>query len=73
MELRKLFQPVPSLTAEEARAFILGHREGTYTLLDVRQPKEYEKAHLPGARLIPLPDLPAGLADLDPRKPTLVY
>jgi rhodanese-related sulfurtransferase/rubrerythrin len=47
--------------------------EGSYTLLDVRQPTEYETAHLPGARLIPLPRLADSLSELDSNKPTIVY
>jgi len=46
---------------------------GTYTLLDVRQPFEYEEAHLPGARLIPLTKLPDSLEQLNRRQPILVY
>ncbi|MBU2498978.1 MAG: sulfurtransferase, partial [Proteobacteria bacterium] len=48
-------------------------REGTYTLLDVRQPQEYEKARIPGATLIPLPDLLNRIGELDPQKPTIAY
>jgi rhodanese-related sulfurtransferase len=33
------------------------HRQGA-TVLDVRNPDEYEQAHVPGAILIPLPDVP---------------
>jgi sulfur-carrier protein adenylyltransferase/sulfurtransferase len=43
------------------------------TLLDVREPWEYELAHLPGATLIPLGTLPAAVATLDPSRPTVVY
>jgi rhodanese-related sulfurtransferase len=49
------------------------HREGTYNLLDVRQPAEYEKARIPGARLIPLPELADRLKELDPDKPVIAY
>ena len=42
-------------------------------LLDVRQPKEYEQHHLPGAKLIPLPELENALTRIDPEKPTVVY
>ena len=31
--------------------------DGAY-LLDVREPDEFEQARLPGARLVPLPDIP---------------
>jgi rhodanese-related sulfurtransferase len=43
------------------------------TILDVRQPSEYEGGHLPGAKLIPLPDLTERLNEIDPKKPTMVY
>jgi rhodanese-related sulfurtransferase len=33
-------------------------REGGALLIDVRQPDEYASAHVPGARLIPLDDVP---------------
>jgi rhodanese-related sulfurtransferase/rubrerythrin len=49
------------------------HPEGAYTLLDVRQPWEYEEEHIPGARLMPLPQLKDRYPDLDPDKPTLVH
>jgi rhodanese-related sulfurtransferase len=65
--------PVDSLDAEEARAYMKAHLEGTYTLLDVRQPSEYEKGRIPGARLIPLPELAGRLAELDPHKPVIAY
>jgi len=73
MQLRKLFTPVSSLDADEAKAYMAGRREGDYTLLDVRQPGEYEDSHLPGAKLMPLPQLSDIYQELDPEKPTLVY
>lgn len=41
-------------------------------LLDVRDPHEYEIAHLPGSRLLPLRELPARLGELDPRQEVVV-
>src|SRR4030042_5625185 len=73
MLLKKLFTPVSALEADAARAYLAEHPEGTYTLLDVRQPGEYEESHLPGAKLVPLPQLNDSLGELDPEKPTLVY
>ena len=58
---------------EDAEEFMSQHAEGTYTLLDVRQPPEYENEHLPGAKLVPLPELADSLESLDPEKPTIVY
>ena len=42
-------------------------------LLDVREPWEAEIAALPGARLIPMNDLPPRLAELDPDREVVVY
>lgn len=72
-DLKKLFKPVKSMNTEKARAFIEEHEEGTYTLLDVRQPGEYEEEHIPGAKLIPLPELKDSLKELDSDKPVVVY
>jgi len=42
-------------------------------LLDVREDWEWEKAHLEGAIHIPLDELPARIAELDPRSEIIVY
>ena len=73
VSLKKLFTPVKSIKNETARKFIAEHKEGSYTLLDVRQPGEYEAAHIPGAKLIPLPGLKDQLSQLDKQKPVIVY
>jgi sulfur-carrier protein adenylyltransferase/sulfurtransferase len=70
---QKMFTPPNSMEPEEARAFIAAHEEGTYIILDVRQPGEYEEAHIPGARLIPLPQLSENYQQLDPEKPLIVH
>jgi rhodanese-related sulfurtransferase/rubrerythrin len=72
-QIKKLFSPVSSLDAEEARAFIAQRQEGTYTILDVRQPSEYEEEHIPGAKLIPLPQLSDSIKQLDPEKPVIAH
>jgi sulfur-carrier protein adenylyltransferase/sulfurtransferase len=71
--LKKLFTPAQALEASEVREFIDRHDTGAYTLLDVRQPGEYEKEHIPGATLIPLPQLGEAFDQLDPEKPVIVY
>ena len=73
ISLKKLFTPVKSIDAEEAKKFMTEHKEGAYTLLDVRQPGEYEAEHIPGAKLIPIPDLKDKLSQLDKNKPIVVY
>lgn len=71
--LKQLFTPVESLEVEEVKDFFKGHPEGTYTLLDVRQPGEYEKEHIPGSKLIPLPELSDRHKEIDSTKPVLIY
>lgn len=73
MKWKSLFKAVNSLNPDEAKAFIAARPSTDYQLLDVRQPKEYESEHLPGARLIPLKQLPEGLTALDRKKSLLVY
>lgn len=48
-------------------------RGDAFTLLDVRQPGEYAAEHIPGATLIPMPDLGDRLSEIDAEKPTIVY
>ena len=37
-------------------------------LLDVREPWEYERAHIAGAQLVPMRELPGRLDEIDPDK-----
>lgn len=73
MSVRKLFQKVPSMTVEEVKAFIASHKTSEYLLLDVRQPKEYEHARIPGAKLLPLPNLNDAANELAPDRAIIVY
>jgi rubrerythrin/rhodanese-related sulfurtransferase len=50
-------RPIQEITGEELRQYIAGHKEGEYVLIDVRQPEEYQAGHIPGAKLVPLPEL----------------
>jgi rhodanese-related sulfurtransferase len=72
-KLKQLIEPVQSITAGEAGELLSDKREGTFTLLDVRQPKEYEQGHIPGSMLIPIPELSDSLDRLDKDKPVVVY
>jgi len=73
MRWKQFFTPVQSFNAEQAREKIDTIPAGAFTLLDVRQPSEYEAGHIPGAKLIPLPNLTERLSELDPGKTTIVY
>ncbi len=54
----------PEITAEELRRE-LDVKSGDLILIDVREPHEWEIAHIDGARLIPLSQLPERLSELD--------
>ena len=45
---------------------------GPVSLLDVREPWEFEVCRMKGSRLIPLSQLPARLGELDPGRTTVV-
>jgi sulfur-carrier protein adenylyltransferase/sulfurtransferase len=64
---------VQELFPDDLKEYMDRHQEGTYLLLDVRQPEEYEESRLPGSKLVPLPLLPDSLDELDRRKDTIVY
>jgi rhodanese-related sulfurtransferase len=61
------------MTPDEVRKFLDTHRPEDYHLVDVRQSREYERMHLPGAMLIPLAELSGRIAGLDQKKPVIVY
>ncbi|MEF2230556.1 MAG: rhodanese-like domain-containing protein [Pseudodesulfovibrio sp.] len=61
------------MRVDQARAYMDGHKPEDYVLLDVRQPWEYEEFHLPGARLVPLPELPDRLGEIPQECPVLAY
>lgn len=73
MSVLDYFKPVSTWSAEKIREFLSQRSQEEYNLVDVRQPKEYEQGHLPGAQLIPVGELPNRLAELDPTKQTIVY
>jgi rhodanese-related sulfurtransferase len=73
MSVLDYFKPVSTWSAEKVRAFLHQKKPDEYNLVDVRQPDEYKRGHLPGARLIPVGELPKRLAEIDPNKPTIVY
>jgi len=49
------------------------HHEKEYMLVDVREPDEYAQAHIPGARLIPIPELVRNMDDLPVDRDLIFY
>ena len=73
MNWKNLFVPGEDFSVAQAKEYMDTRGADAYQLLDVRQPKEYEQGHLPGAKLIPLKELPGRLSELEKEKPVIVY
>ncbi len=73
MNWQSLFKKGEEITAVQARDYIGSQPPGSLQLIDVRQPKEYEEAHIPGAVLIPLNDLPRRIGEITADQNTIVY
>jgi rhodanese-related sulfurtransferase len=73
MRWKQFLTPVKSMDADQAREYMANKPLQDLILLDVRQPGEYKKGHIPGAKLIPLPELSERLNEIDPEKDTFVY
>ncbi len=72
-EIGRMFAPVEVMQAGGLDEWRKRTGEGNYRLVDVRQPAEYERGHIPGAVLIPLAELPARAGELSPGIPVVVY
>jgi adenylyltransferase/sulfurtransferase len=48
-------------------------RGDKFQFIDVREPNEYQIASIPGARLIPLGDIPKRVGELDPNTEVIVH
>lgn len=70
---RQYIKPVQTMDAIRAEKKIASEPRDAFTILDVRQPAEYELGHIPGAELIPLPDLFKRMGEIHTDKPVLVY
>jgi rhodanese-related sulfurtransferase len=51
MRWKQFFTPVKSIDTDQARVLIDENPGQEMTILDVRQPNEYEAGHIPGAKL----------------------
>lgn len=73
MQIAQYFKKVETVPPAALREFLRTHTPDEYALVDVRSPREYGRGHLPGARLIPLGELPQRLAELDRTRRTFTY
>ena len=57
-----------SISASDLAAWLADAGREPPQLLDVREPWEFERARIPGARLVPMREVPARLDEIDPEK-----
>ena len=62
---------VPEISVRELKE--MKDRREKFVLLDVREPREYEKARIEGSLLIPLGFLPSRLSELDKKEKLVVH
>ncbi len=62
-----------TLTAAEFDEYLKNQQEKDYQVIDVRQESEYERGHLPGARLLPLAEVERTLFSLPADRDLIFY
>lgn len=71
--LRQLTSSNGEWRGEDRSELLRKAREGEVVVIDVRPPNEFEQAHLPFARSMPLAELRARVAELPKDKPIVAY
>ena len=61
-----------TLDTDQLKAYLREHLERDFMLIDVRQPDEYSRLHIPGAQLVPFPLLEEEIPNL-PKDKTLIF
>ncbi len=62
-----------NISANALRSYITKHHEQEFSLVDVRQVKEYVAGHIAGADLIPLGELSARMIELPSDRDIIFY
>jgi DNA-binding transcriptional ArsR family regulator len=72
-EMDRLRRELGALDAAERTSLLARIRSGDVTLVDVRPEEEFLQGHLPGARSIPLPELPGRLSEVRRDRDVVAY
>jgi rhodanese-related sulfurtransferase len=61
--------PIQQISAPDLAAWLADATRDKPVLLDVREPWEFERAHIEGAQLVPMREVPGRLQEIDKQKP----
>ena len=73
MKWNDIIDGVDQISPQQVKEYIENHPSGSFQLIDVRQPEEYEEMHIPGGLLIPLDKILAHGEDIEKGKPAIIY
>jgi rhodanese-related sulfurtransferase/rubrerythrin len=73
MNIADIFTKVNVITADDVRKLLKEKTGDELDIVDVRQPAEYERGHITGAKLIPLSRLSDNVDKLDVSKTVVTY
>jgi rhodanese-related sulfurtransferase/rubrerythrin len=73
MNIADIFTKVNVITADDTKELISNKPQDELEIIDVRQPAEYERGHITGAKLIPLSTLADNIEKLDVSKTIVTY
>lgn len=73
MNIADIFTKVKVITADDTKEMISNKTQNELEIIDVRQPAEYERGHITGAKLIPLSTLADNIEKLDVSKTIVTY
>ena len=73
MNIADIFTKVNEITADQTKEMISDKSQNELQIIDVRQPAEYERGHVTGAKLVPLSTLADNIDKLDVSKTIVTY
>jgi rhodanese-related sulfurtransferase len=73
VDILDYFRKVDTISVDEAKKVLKTKEEKNIALVDVRQPEEYERGHIPGAQFIPLADILKRKEEIDPSRTVITY